>query len=162
MDSTSSSRLTSRTTRRALAKLGAKLAAGAALVAAGFGVTRRGTEAIVCDFTATLNGANETDGNGNFNQGDPDGRGQACIDLRPGRMCWRINVGNVGAVQAAHIHRGRFDQNGPVRIDFNGQLSGCKAVPQSLLDAIAANPSVWYVNIHTGQFSAGAIRGQLS
>jgi hypothetical protein len=41
-----------------------------------------------------------------------------------------------------------------------GVSSGCTATAQVLIDEIVANPSAFY-NVHTSDFPAGALRGQL-
>ena len=116
---------------------------------------------LACDLIATLNGHNEVNDQGQPDQGDSDGTGTACVSLRTGEVCWDISVENIGAVTAAHIHQGAAGTNGPPVVDFVGQLSGCKPVAQSQIDAIANNPSGFYVNVHTDQHIGGAIRGQL-
>jgi hypothetical protein len=118
--------------------------------------------AFVCELKAAMNGAKETDGNGNFDLGDPDGRGTACIDLKPGRICWQITVRKIGPdITASHIHRGNKTQkNGPL-VDFGKKLQGCTSVEQSVITEIRTTPGQFYVNVHTPQFPDGAIRGQL-
>ena len=159
----SKARLTTPATRRTVVTTGAKLASAAALAA--IGVCSAGTGASAgaseCDLTAALNGRNETDGAGTFGLGDPNGTGNACIDLRAGELCWTIQVENIGRVTAAHIHRGRRRQTGSPVVDFAGQLSGCKEVPVSIIQEIEASPAGFYVNVHTVRFPSGAIRGQL-
>jgi hypothetical protein len=114
-----------------------------------------------CDLTATLNGQNEVDGSGNPNQGDLDGSGEACVVLNAGQVCWSIAVAGIAPVTLDHIHRGAAGTNGPVVVDFGGQLFGCVAAAQALIDEIAGNPAGFYVNVHSSEFPGGAIRGQL-
>ena len=69
---------------------------------------------------------------------------------------------NISNIEGAHIHDGAFGTNGPIVIDFpglSGQVSGL--FDPDLLDNIVADPQDYYVNIHTCEFPAGAIRGQL-
>ena len=48
-------------------------------------------------------------------------------------------------------------------VGFGGQLSGCATgVDEDLIKDIRQNPENYYVNVHTGPFQGGAIRGQLS
>ena len=60
----------------------------------------------------------------------------------------------------AHIHRGARGQNGPVVVNFNGQLSGSGFNDPDLANVIA-NPKDFYVNLHNADFPNGAIRGQI-
>lgn len=157
-------RLTTPATRRDVVTTGAKLASAAALAAAGICSTKIGANAgeITCDSSAALNGQNETDGEGTFGLGDPNGTGTACIDIvGTGTLCWDIQVAGIRTPRAAHIHRGRRTENGPIVMDFEGQLSGCKDVNGTLLEEIRRSPSGFYVNVHNRQHPGGAVRGQL-
>ena len=54
--------------------------------------------------------------------------------------------------------------NGDIVVDFdweNNPGSGCVAGDAAVVSAIVADPSGYYVNVHTPEFPAGAIRGQL-
>jgi hypothetical protein len=68
---------------------------------------------------------------------------------------------------AAHIHRGAPGVNGPIVIDFqptfkDGIAFGSVTADSALIAEILANPSNFYVNVHTPAFPGGAARGQLS
>ncbi|HSW04419.1 CHRD domain-containing protein [Aquabacterium sp.] len=113
-------------------------------------------------YAAVLLGANECSGTTCGTFGDPDGFGAASvlIDNLTNEVSWVITVNDVDPVTAAHIHFAPAGTNGPVRIDFSGQLSG------SVVDTDAAfiTPTSFvdkYVNVHTPLFPGGAIRGQL-
>jgi len=113
-----------------------------------------------------LNGENELFPPG----GDPEASGVANITLNQGqKLIWfEINVGNLSALStAAHIHQAPAGMNGPPVIsltppDESGFSSGTVInVDPELIKNIRLNPSEYYVNIHTTQFPAGAVRGQL-
>ena len=100
---------------------------------------------------------------------EPNASGSAVVRLRKSGalVCYRLRVQNVTLpTAAAHIHRGAAGTNGPVVVPFsapgaNGVASGCTASTAELIDEIAANPAGFYVNVHTNEHPAGAIRAQL-
>lgn len=102
--------------------------------------------------------------------GDPVGTGSATIRLRlgQGQICFVLNAANITLpAAAAHIHRGVAGASGPVVITLRppaagGSASGCVAVPRTLVRELLGSRSAFYVNIHTSDFPAGAIRGQLA
>jgi CHRD domain len=101
---------------------------------------------------------------------DTDGSGSASITLDPdtGEVCWDLTVESIGAVAASHIHVGAEGESGgvvvPLDVDgFEGTSEECAMPDDTAVFAdVIANPAGFYVNIHTAEFSAGAIRGQLS
>ncbi len=119
---------------------------------------------------AILNGGNEVTAGGQANQGDLDGYGIATVVLvNNRRLCFTIIVVGIDQPTAAHIHPGRSGVTGPVFIGLGppnqgtaGQTSGCLAADPEDIKAIRANPSEFYVNVHTGLFPNGALRGQLN
>jgi hypothetical protein len=109
-----------------------------------------------------LSGAAEVPG-----PGDADGEGFAFLDvIGDGRVCVDVGVALLDRVVAAHIHRGTAGVAGPVVVTLAppifGFAGGCVDVATSLLDEIVANPSGFYVNVHTAGFPDGAVRGQLA
>jgi hypothetical protein len=97
--------------------------------------------------------------------GDPDGSGLAklSIDDVANTIAWEISVMNLGpSVAAAHIHNAPAGINGPVIFDFDAALNGSKSAAASLIGNILADPTLFYVNVHTRDFPGGAVRGQLS
>src|SRR5581483_2891743 len=115
-------------------------------------------------FNVTLTGESETPA------GDPVATGTATIRLRAGQgqVCYRLEADNLGGpAVAAHIHRAAAGAAGPVVIPLatpgsDGTAGGCVAAARSLVAQILAGPASYYVNVHTGEFPAGAIRGQLT
>ncbi len=102
-------------------------------------------------------------------EGDADGSGTAAvsIDVDTGEVCWELHVEGIGAVVASHIHVGGEGEDGgvvvPLDVDgFSDSSTGCVTPEDADLAAIVADPSGFYVNIHTAEFSGGAIRGQLA
>jgi hypothetical protein len=95
--------------------------------------------------------------------GDPDGTGSAVLRLRKGqgRVCFKLEAQNIAAPTAAHIHQGGPEAAGPVVVPL-GTSSGCVAAARVLVNAILADPAGFYVNMHTADFPAGAVRGQLA
>ena len=104
----------------------------------------------------------------NGGEGDEDGSGTAAITIDPetGEVCYDLTVDGIQPVTASHIHIGAEGESGdvvvPLDVDgFEGSSSDCVDASDADLDAIIANPAGYYVNIHTEDFPAGAIRGQL-
>lgn len=116
-------------------------------------------------FTTSLSGAAEVPG-----PADPDGSGTATITINRGltEVCWTISVSGITLPAiAAHIHVAPAGVAGPVVVpltppDAAGNSSGCATVDRDLAKAIAKDPAAYYVNVHTTDFPAGALRGQLS
>jgi CHRD domain len=101
---------------------------------------------------------------------EPNATGSAVLRFRKddGQMCFRLHAANITLpATAAHIHKGAAGVNGPVVVPFTapgdkGDSSGCATAAASLIDEILGGPSGFYVNVHTKEHPAGAIRAQLS
>jgi hypothetical protein len=115
-------------------------------------------------YTTTLKGSKEVPG-----PGDPDGKGHAWVrlDSKRDRICFKVSAKGVKPLTAGHIHTGDRTTAGPVFVElFTGgpdsrHRRGCVGVTQEQIDAIRANPSGYYVNVHNDEYPAGALRGQL-
>jgi hypothetical protein len=114
--------------------------------------------AAILTFEVVLTGAEEVPG-----PGDPDGSGTATlmIDDVANTISWDITVADIDTVIAAHIQPGVAGSANPPIVDFMGQLSGSGLMDADLA-SVVANPTAFYLNVHTEAFPGGAIRGQLS
>ena len=121
-------------------------------------------------FSTVLTGEAEVNDAGDPNQGDLDGIGSATITVNPGQgeVCHELSVEDITLPAiGAHIHEGVAGENGPIVVelvppDANGVSSGCTQVSRELALEIIQDPENYYVNVHTSDFPAGALRGQLS
>jgi hypothetical protein len=122
------------------------------------------TAQAVTRITVTLTGAAERP-----DPGDPDGTGTASFTFNRGlgEVCFDIEVTGITLPAiAAHIHIAPVTDPGPVVVpitapDASGTSSGCVDADPALVKAISKNPSAYYVNVHTTDFPAGALRAQL-
>jgi CHRD domain len=113
--------------------------------------------------TANLKGSNEVP------TGDPDGSGTGTFRMIRGAalICYQLSVKDIMLpATAAHIHVGAAGVNGNIVVpltapDAGGSAAGCAVTTRALVAAILDNPSGYYANVHTSDFPAGAIRGQL-
>lgn len=109
--------------------------------------------------------------------GDPNAIGSAKIHIVPAldRVCFELEWSGIdGTVWGAHIH-GPADtaHAAGILVPFlmlnpadpsshlagTDSLAGCMSDPDA--DAVAANPSMYYVNVHSTVFGPGAVRAQL-
>ncbi len=114
--------------------------------------------------SATLSGAEEVP-----DPGDADGAGTATLTFNTdsGEICWDIKVSNITLPSVGtHIHEGAKGVAGPVVVpltapDANGVATGCATPDAALMTRIMQNSENFYVNVHTSDFPAGAVRGQI-
>jgi hypothetical protein len=118
---------------------------------------------------SVLSGGNEVTAT-DPNTGDLNGWGSATIIIRSSTsLCYAILVTGIDTPSAAHIHEARAGAiGGPVQTltapsaGNPGRSSGCLTpADPGLISRLRANPSNFYINVHTGDFPAGAVRGQL-
>jgi len=103
-------------------------------------------------------------------QGDADGTGQALITVNLGQreICWETSASNITLpATASHIHKAEPGIRGPIVVPLSppgagGTANGCASgLDPALVKDILTNPAAYYVNVHTSDFPAGAVRGQL-
>ena len=105
--------------------------------------------------------------------GDAAGSGEAyvIIDTVSGRVCTYVVVRGVTRIIATHIHKGARGVSGPHAIDLNTPVhynaavaysATCTVESPALIADLIANPSGYYVNVHSADRPLGALRGQLS
>ena len=115
--------------------------------------------------TATLAGVTEGE-----NPGDADGSGTASVTIDPatGEACWDLSAEGIGPVLQSHIHTGAAGVSGGIAVNldtdgFEGTSEGCvEGEDAAMIQAVIDDPAGHYVNLHTEEFPAGAIRGQLA
>lgn len=114
---------------------------------------------------AVLTGAEEVPG-----PGVADATGGAELTFEPGKVCYVLNVAMGEKPTAAHIHQGAKGTAGDVVVNLGPAFelgeathdaTGCADADQAVLDSILAGPAGFYVNVHTAEHPAGAVRGQL-
>lgn len=142
-----------------------RLVAAVAL-AAGLVLTSQDSTAAGRPLFAVLEGVEEAPG-----PGDPDGSGSAFLTINVGQreVCFTLGVEDILLpATGAHIHRAPPGEPGPVVVPLTppgttGSSAGCVRVEdRDLLLEILRNPEEYYVNVHTTDFPAGAVRGQLT
>ena len=114
---------------------------------------------------ASLSGATEVPG-----PGDDNGAGLFEARVNPGteRICYTLSAGNIDNATAAHIHSGAAGVAGGVVLTLDtpdgddDDSEDCQDIDRGLAQALIQDPDAYYVNVHTGTFPQGAIRGQLS
>jgi len=136
------------------------LLAGTMLLAAGCSADPRNRHA---QLMVSMSGIQEVPG-----PGDADGNGTVEIRVAPldGTVCWNLYARAIEPATAAHIHRGAAGLAGSPVVtlttpDSAGRSQGCATVDQALAREISWRGHEFYVNVHTAQHPAGAIRGQL-
>ena len=116
--------------------------------------------ATAAQLAADLDGAAEVPG-----PGHPESTGSATVRLEGGSACVALQT-DLEEAQGFHIHEGDADTAGPVVVDLTGALGSadeqCLDADAAVVERILAAPEGFYLNLHTGEFPDGAIRGQLA
>ena len=106
----------------------------------------------------------------NAQAGVPDtgASGFLSYNITGSEFCYRLEVRHLSApVTVGHIHVGARNSKGNVVIPLevgkgtDWTVSSCVAATPMVLEEIAANPRGYYVNVHSKNYTAGEIRGQL-
>jgi CHRD domain len=96
------------------------------------------------------------------------------IDPNNNVLTWEINTGGLQNPTLGHIHKGAAGANASPVVTFatsnsafsGNRLKGSVAAPDAatvaLFADIIANPSNYYVNVHSTEFPGGAIRSQMA
>jgi hypothetical protein len=110
-------------------------------------------------FKATINGASETPANASA------ATGTATLTYNKNTKIFEIVVNFTGIeATAAHIHKGAVGVGGGVVFGFTAPVTSPINYTSPTLTASqdsALNANLYYVNIHSTEFPAGEIRGQL-
>ena len=122
-------------------------------------------------FGGELRASNEPGGNG----ANSPAVGAFTLTIDPSHtiLTWDINIGTLQNPILAHIHKGPLGVNSAVVVPLvtsaagfsGGRAHGVITAPNVdpvLLADIVANPSNYYVNVHTTDAPAGAMRGVIA
>ena len=102
--------------------------------------------------------------------GDLAGSGEAQFIFYPNKnkICYTIQVDDVGQATAAHLHEAPAGQTGPVKLALNPPADGrsehecIRGLGERFIKKIAGNPTNYYADVHNNEFAGGALRGQLT
>ncbi|MCB0216898.1 MAG: DUF11 domain-containing protein, partial [Chloroflexi bacterium] len=100
------------------------------------------------------------------------GQATFVLDTSSRVLTYAIQLADIDNVVGAHLHAGAAGVNGAIQVGlFAGAppapsptepLQGQVTLTPAQVTAISANPAGFYVNVHTSDFPAGEIRGQLA
>src|SRR5450755_4940292 len=100
--------------------------------------------------------------------GAPGGTAKAVVTLstKTDKVCWTFkSLSGFSNPTFAHIHLGAAGKAGNIVLPLSTGTTlltkGCVPASATLINAIAANPHGYYVNIHSKQYPGGAVRAQL-
>jgi CHRD domain len=132
-------------------------------IAAAAAFTFAGTGAANAAPAIPLNGGQEVPAPNNFG-----GHGWFSYEIDGNELCYTLEVSGLSSnANNAHIHIAPRNEPGPVVVPLAFEsatdfvVDTCTTAPANVLAAIEANPSAYYVNVHTVNNGPGEIRGQL-
>lgn len=87
------------------------------------------------------------------------------IDLRRNRLCYYLDMEGLSDANAAHLHQEGAAATDPPTLALTlpgpGGDEVCVSADKALLEAIAADPGKYYVDVHTPGHPDGAVRGKI-
>ncbi|MDT0331157.1 CHRD domain-containing protein [Nocardiopsis lambiniae] len=118
---------------------------------------------------AVADGAQEVFTEEKPNVGDPDGRASGFFRPEGDTVAFSTAWTRLAPPAVGHLHQGAAGENGAIAVElFTGTLpatvfavSGTAHVDPAVAERINADPHGYYLNLHTGEFPDGAVRGQL-
>src|SRR3712207_2379557 len=117
-------------------------------------------EAMAQNYTSAMTAAEETPPGPE----GAEGTGKFSIDSAASTFCYEVPWNEkTGWPNSGHIHPGKKGLQGApvIQSALPDKPKDCVKADAALLKEINADPSGFYVNIHTGMYPTGAIRGQL-
>jgi hypothetical protein len=88
------------------------------------------------------------------------------VDKVTNEVCVNLATTGISAFTGLHIHSGITGASGPVVVPFAPATGTTNSYSACVTDtdaaSIAANPSAFYLNVHTAEYPDGALRDQLS
>jgi hypothetical protein len=117
-------------------------------------------------FSATLRGADEVG-----TPGDPDGSARGLVEINGNRVTFAFTWKGIPAPTMGHLHAGAAGVSGGAEVPLftsvlpehtDGAAGVVTVTDPGLVAAITAKPGDFYLNLHTAEFPAGAVRGQLT
>jgi hypothetical protein len=98
--------------------------------------------------------------------GDPDGTGFVTLTMNQGQgeICFELTLSGIDPATRGHIHKAPAGEPGPIFVtlfESEGPGAKCVSATKAQIKEIRQSPEMFYVNIHTATFPAGAVRGQL-
>ena len=144
---------------RSLTLLAAGAAVGALVALASGPAAAAPQKATGVTLMASLSGSVEVP------PGDADGTGsfKGRLNVGQGKLCYTLTSAKLGTLTMAHIHAGKAGVAGPpvVSLKPDAPSETCMDVAKDVAQKIVSAPDDYYVNVHTSDHPAGAIRGQL-
>lgn len=108
------------------------------------------TAALAQSYSAQLSGA----------AGDTDGLGFGVVTIDGTTLRYTIFTQNIGAPTSAHIENAAGEV--VATLNVNTLTNGTLTISQELANQINANPSGYFIDVHTAEFPNGALRGALA